>query len=360
MSSMPFGRSFLPGPVDVHPDLRHAMLGPTIGWPGMGALLEEMEAPLRRLFGSVRPVLIGTCSGTGFMEAAVRNGVRERMLAVVGGFFGERFARVAESCGRHVVRAIVPPGGTLTPEHLERFLQGPPIDAVSIVHSETSTGVLAPLAELSAVVRARADVVTLVDAVSSVGAVPLSSDLHHLDFVFTASQKALGLPPGLALGVASPRLMARARHFSYRGWYGDFERLERATREHFPTQTPALPQLYALAEQLRRIEKEGGLEPRFARHQEMADRVAEWSAGEERVTLLAPDGCRSPTVSVLRLDDRLDAEWFIASVANEGFRIAAGLPPLRQGHVRIGHMGDLTLAHLDQLLDVMSAILRRV
>jgi aspartate aminotransferase-like enzyme len=211
MTELPFGRNFLPGPVDVHPDILQAMAGPTMGWPEMGELMEEIEAPLRRLFGSVRPVLIGTCSGTGFMEAAIRNGVRHRMLAVVSGYFGERFARVAEACGKHVVRAGVPPGATLRPEHLERFLQGPPIDAVAIVHSETSTGALAPLAALAAVARGRDDVVTLVDAVSSVGALPLAADLHHLDFVFTSSQKALGLPPGIALAVASPRMMARAR-----------------------------------------------------------------------------------------------------------------------------------------------------
>ncbi len=360
MTGLPFGRSFLPGPVDVHPDIRQAMLGPTLGWSGMGQLIEQLEAPLRRIFGSVRPVLIGTCSGTGFMEAAVRNGVRDRMLAVVGGFFGERFARVAEACGRHVVRAIVPPGESLTPEHLERFLQGPPVDAVSIVHSETSTGVLAPLAELSAVVRRRDDVMTLVDAVSSAGGAPISADLHHLDFVFTGTQKALGLPPGMALGVASPRLMVRARASAERGWYGDFEKLERATREHFPTQTPALPLLYALAEQMRRIEASGGLEARFAHHASMARRVKEWAEQEPGVSLVGREGYHSPTVSVLRLPERVVAREFIGAVASGGFQIASGLEPLADRHVRIGHMGDLQLEHLDALLEVMSGVLRTV
>jgi aspartate aminotransferase-like enzyme len=336
------------------------MLGPTIGWPEMGQLMEELEAPLRRIFGSVRPVLIGTCSGTGFMEAAVRNGVRDRMLAVVGGYFGERFARVAEACGRHVVRANVPPGETLTAEHLERFLQGPPVDAVSIVHSETSTGVLAPLAELSAVVRRRDDVMTLVDAVSSAGGVPISADLHHLDFVFTSTQKALGLPPGMALGVASPRMMARARGTPERGWYGDFEKLERATREHFPTQTPAVPLLYALAEQMRRITAAGGLEARFAHHQALARRMEEWAEQEPGVSLVGRNGQRSPTLSVLKLPDGVEAKGFLAAVSSCGFRIAPGLAPLKEGHVRVAHMGDIELEHLDALLDVMSGVLRTV
>ncbi|HET7603453.1 MAG TPA: aminotransferase class V-fold PLP-dependent enzyme [Gemmatimonadales bacterium] len=360
MTGLPFGRSFLPGPVDVHPDIQQAMLGPTLGWSGMGQLIEELEAPLRRIFGSVRPVLIGTCSATGFMEAAIRNGVRDRMLAVVGGYFGERFARVAEACGRHVVRAIVPPGETLTPEHLERFLQGPPVDAVSIVHSETSTGVLAPLADLAGVVRRHDDVMTLVDAVSSAGAVPISADLHHLDFVFTGTQKALGLPPGLALGVASPRMMTRARAATERGWYGDFEKLERQTREHFPTQTPALPLLYGLVEQMRRIEASGGLESRFAHHEMMARRVEQWVEQQPGVTLVGRDGLRTPTVSVLRLPERVVARDFIAAVASCGFQIASGLAPLTDGYVRIGHMGDLEMEHLDALLEVMSGVLRTV
>ncbi|HEX6992460.1 MAG TPA: aminotransferase class V-fold PLP-dependent enzyme, partial [Gemmatimonadales bacterium] len=264
------------------------------------------------------------------------------------------------ACGRHVVRAIVPPGESLTPEHLERFLQGPPVDAVSIVHSETSTGVLAPLAELSAVVRRRDDVMTLVDAVSSAGGAPISADLHHFDFVFTGTQKALGLPPGMALGVASPRLMVRARASTERGWYGDFEKLERATREHFPTQTPALPLLYALAEQMRRIEASGGLEARFAHHASMARRVKEWAGQEPGVTLVGRDGYRSPTVSVLRLPERVVAREFIGAVASCGFQIASGLEPLADRHVRIGHMGDLQLEHLDALLEVMSGVLRAV
>ena len=357
MSGLPFGRSFLPGPVDVHPDIRQAMLGPTIGWPGMGELMEEMEAPLRRLFGSVRPVLIGTCSGTALIEAAVRNGVEERMLAVVGGYFGERFARIAESCGKHVVRAVVPPGETLTPEHLERFLQGPAVDAVSLVHSETSTGVLAPLAELSAVVRRRDNILTLVDAVSSVGGVPIESDLWHLDFVVTSTQKALGLPPGLALAVASSRMMGRARRSWGRGWYLDLECLEQATREHFPTQTPAVPQLYALAAQLHRIEANGGLPARVAHHAAMAARVEAWCQATEGVSLAARAGVRSPTVSAIRLPERIQPPRFIQELAARGFRIAPGLKPLQDRHVRIGHMGDLTLEQVDTLLGEMSRLL---
>ena len=150
-----FGAFFLPGPTEVHPDVLAAMQRPMIPHRGqdMVDLMRGMEAPLQRLARTERRVFIGTCSATGFMEMAVRSGVKQRSLSLVGGAFGERFAAIVASTGRDVIRLDVPKGRTVEPDMLRDALKRTDVDAVTVVHSETSTGALAPLAELAGVVR---------------------------------------------------------------------------------------------------------------------------------------------------------------------------------------------------------------
>lgn len=201
-------------------------------------LLARLERPLRHLFRTTRPVLLADCSPAGMMEAAVRNGVQERMLAVVGGPEGEQFARVAEACGKEVVRAFVRPGETLQAAHLARFLEGPGVDAVALAHVEPETGVVAPLEELARVVRSAEDVLLFVDVRFSLGAVPVEFDLWQLDFVLAGGAGPLALPAGLSLAAASKRLMARAGSLADRGWYFDLARLEREVRARELTIAP--------------------------------------------------------------------------------------------------------------------------
>lgn len=353
MSSPEFsGRFLLPGPVEVHPDVLAAMTRPIMSHrgPAMAALLAGMQPTLQRLFGTSRPVLIATCSATGLLEGAIRAGVEQRVLVAVGGYFGERLAQIAERCGKEVVRVMVPEGRTIEPSHLARFLEGPEVDAVAVVHSETSTGALAPLAELAAEVRRHDDVLLLVDAVSSLGAVPIEADAWDTDFIGTGSQKALALPPGLALGVASQRMMERSERIRDRGWYMDLGLLDQAAREGLPTQTPAISLIYALDAQLRRIEAEG-LERRWARHATMARMVAEWCDASERFRLLAVPGRRSAAVSAL--ETREAAAPLLARLAARGWTLAPGLPPLDERVIRMGHMGDVQPEHVAALLDVL-------
>src|SRR5215813_8303905 len=107
---MTFGRNFLPGPTGVHPDVMAAMMEPMFAHygPRMRPILEEIQPPLRAMFGTNRPVFTVTCSGTGLMEAAIRNAVRQRVLVVVNGYFGEYFGRIAEESGKEVVRIHLP------------------------------------------------------------------------------------------------------------------------------------------------------------------------------------------------------------------------------------------------------------
>jgi len=347
----PFGRNFLPGPTDVHPEVMEALQQPLYAHrsPQMQALLEEVQPRLQRLFGTTQPVFIVTSSGTGLMEAAIRNAVHHRVLVVVGGYFGEMFARVAESCGREVIRASVPPGRTIEPDQLEAFLDGPRVDAVALVHSETSTGALAPLEELARVVRAQSDVLLLVDGVTSVGGLAVETDRWGVDFILTGSQKALALPPGLAFGAASRRLLERAETIDDAGFYFSAKRAVSVARAHLPFSTPALSLYFALQRQLRRINDQGGLPARFERHRAMAARVAQWVEGHPAVSLMTGEGRRSPTVSALRLPQGRDPASVAAALEERGYLVGAGLTP-KLPTIRIGHMGDLEPAHVDALL----------
>lgn len=354
-----FGKFFLPGPTDVHPDILAAMLRPMIGHrsSAMEQLLQRAAPRLGALCRTTRPVLVGTTSATGFMEMAVRNGVRRRALSLVNGAFSERFAGIVSASGKECIRLDVPLGGAIEPDMLRDALRRTPVDAVTCVHSETSTGVLQDVAGFAAVVREFDDVLLLVDAVTSMAGSPVETDAWRLDFVFTGSQKALALPPGLALGVASERMLARAKTLENRGAYFDLVSFEQATAKFQPTNTPAISLLYALEAQLERIETSGGIEARWRRHDDMRRAVEVWSS-EAGVAFLPREGRRSWTVSCLKLPDGRRAKDVVGVLKAEGWTIGAGYGALKESTIRIGHMGDHDVSALEELLHLVARALR--
>lgn len=353
-----FGRFFLPGPTDVHPEVLAAMQRPMIGHRSsdMERLLAGIEAPLARLFRTARPVLVGTTSATGFMEMAVRNGVRRRALSLVNGSFSERFAKLVPACGKECIRLDVPLGCAVEPDMLRDALRRTPVDAVTVVHSETSTGVLQDLEALAAVVAEFDDVLLLVDGVTSLAGSPVETDRWRLDFALTGSQKALALPPGLALAAASERMLERAKTLPARGLYFDLVSFTEATVRHQPTNTPALPLFFALEAQLGRIEREGGVEARWRRHEAMRRRVEAWS--EQRgVAYLPAQGRRSWTVSCLKVPQGKSSKQIVAALREAGWTIGAGYGPLKESTIRIGHMGDHTVGALEELLALLDGLI---
>jgi aspartate aminotransferase-like enzyme len=358
MTAPAFGRFFLPGPTEVHPEVLQAMLRPMIGHRSgaMENLLTGIAPGLARLFRTSGPVLVGTASATGFMELAVRNGVRRRALSLVNGAFSERFARLVTACGKECVRLDVPLGCAIEADMLRDALRRTPVDAVTLVHSETSTGVLQDAAGLAAVAHEFDDVLVLVDAVTSLAGSPVEPDAWGLDFTFTGSQKALALPPGLALGVASERMRRRAPTLPGRGAYFDLPSFEEATRRSQPTNTPAISLFYALELQLARIERAGGVERRWEQHDAMRRRVEAWST-EHGLALLPAEGRRSWTVSCLKVPAGKTAADLVGSVKRQGWTIGAGYGALKDSTIRIGHMGDHSVATLDELLAVLEPAL---
>ena len=358
MTAPAFGRFFLPGPTDVHPDVLAAMQRPMIGHrsSAMEELLRRIAPQLAALCRTSRPVLVGTTSATGFMELAIRNGVRRRALSLVNGAFSERFATLVRAAGKECIRLDVPLGCAVEPDMLRDALRRTPVDAVTVVHSETSTGVLQDVAALARVAREFDDVLVLVDAVTSIAGSPVEPDAWGLDFTFTGSQKALALPPGLALGIASERMLERAKTLPARGLYFDLVGFEDATRKFQPTNTPALSLFYALETQLGRIAAEGGVEARWRRHDAMRCCVETWSAAAG-VEYLPREGRRSWTVSCLKLPAGKSAKDVVGALKQRGWTIGSGYGPLKDSTIRIGHMGDHTVAALEQLLGLVAEAL---
>ncbi len=361
-----FGRFFLPGPTEVRPEILDAQASPMIGHrgPEIEELIEHVQPGLQRIFGTTRPVYLSSSSATGLMEAAIRNCAGRRVLSLVNGAFSERFRRIAESNGVDVDAVEVPWGMGHPPELLDDALRKArgAYSAVTVVHCETSTGAFNPVADLAAVAHRHGDILLLVDSVTGVGGVPMKTDAWQLDFVLTGSQKALALPPGLAFGVAQPSALARAEATSSRGTYFDLVAFEAGLAKRQTPNTPAISLLYALRAQLDRIAAET-VEGRCHRHREMAARVWQWvdaMAGRGvDLSVLAPEGYRSPTVTCLRLPNGRTGPEITAQLLARGFTIAAGYGPLRDSTIRIGHMGDHTVSELDALLDALEGVISR-
>jgi predicted phosphoserine aminotransferase len=361
-SQAAFGRFFLPGPTEVRPRILEAMVQPMIGHRGksMEELIARVEPGLQYVFRTTRPVYIAAASATGFMEAAVRNGARSRVLSLVNGAFSERFFQIARACGLEAEALSVPLGQAHTPEMLAQALANGKFDAVTVVHSETSTGALNPIADLARVVHDAGDVVLLVDSVTGIAGAPVETDDWQLDFVLTGSQKALALPPGLAFGVARDNVLERAKTKRDRGIYFDLVEFDKSIRKNQTPNTPALSLFYALAAQLDDIRKET-IERRWERHAAMARRTWTW-VDEMRdagvgVSVLSPEGFRSPTVTCIALPPSHNGSAVNSAMKARGFTISAGYGSLKDTSIRIGHMGDHTIDELDELLDELREVL---
>jgi aspartate aminotransferase-like enzyme len=358
-----FGTFFLPGPTEVRQDILAAMMQPMIAHRGSAfeQLFERLQRGLRPLFMTERPVYINSSSATGMMESAIRCALAGRMLCLVNGAFSERFAHIASMCGRDVDRYEVAWGQIHTIPQLEERLSMRKYAAITVVHSETSTGALNDVRAISDCAH-RHGAVCLVDSVSGFAGAELRFDEWKLDYVLTGSQKALALPPGLSFAVASPSFVDQANATSARGVYFDLVELDAYARRNQTPSTPALSLFYALELQMKSIAAEG-IEARWARHKAMAARTQEWlgKIGDEtgnRVANIAPLGSQSPTVSTIKLPTDITGEAFTAAVAKKGIVVGSGYGKLKSSTFRIGHMGDHTLETLERCLSACSSVLR--
>jgi len=354
------GKFFVPGPTEVRPEILEIMRRPMIfhRTSEMEELMRRVMTRLGAVFGTRRPVHVITGSGTAAMELAIRNGSAKHVLSVVHGDFGERFAKMAEACGRAVVRLMAPLGDAVPLDLVRDALRSGDFDAVTATHNETATGVLGDMAALGRLVNERDDRLFLVDSVSGAGGIPIAADAWGADAVVSASQKSLGLPPGLAFAAVSERLVERARTLPDRGAYLDVLKYEEFAKKAQSPTTPAVSLLFALDHQLGDIERET-LEARFARHRAMAEACTAWVSKAEGaglgVSLLARPGLYSPTVTCVKVANNRP---ILDGMKARGFELGGGQAEIVKTSFRVGHMGDHTVRGVTAMLDVLEQVLK--
>ena len=355
MALLTHGTFFFPGPTEVRPEVLQAMTQPMIAHrgPAFETMYGRIQGALHQVFGTTRPVYVSSSSATGLMEAGIRCAPAGRILSVVNGAFSARFASIAQACGREMDVFDVPWGDTVDLDQLERRLKGTRYAALTIVHSETSTGARQDVRTATRLAREQGTV-CLVDSVTGIGGAELLFDEWDLDYALTGSQKALALPPGLAFAVASEAFIASARGTPGRGLYFDLVEFDAYALKGQTPNTPAIPLFFAADVQLAAIAAEG-MAARWARHAAMAERTYGWvdalgGRHGDALHVLAREGHRSPTVTSITLPESLTASTVIAAVKERGFTIGSGYGTNKETTVRVGHMGDHTLEGLERCL----------
>jgi predicted phosphoserine aminotransferase len=324
------------------------------------ALFAKCEEQLRTLFYTNARVYIVAASGTGLQEAAIRNLVARRVMCFVNGAFSQRWADVASGCDKEVVRVDIPWNTAVKPEQvteaLDKALAEGPVEAITVVHNETSTGVMSPIREIAAAVHnVSPETLVLIDAVSSFSGTRIETDAWGLDVVLTSSQKALAVPPGLALCAVSDRALAKAETVKGRGWYFDFVRLEKALKKSTTPATPAISLMRSLSVQLDRIFAEG-LDVRFARHARLAERTQRWAIANG-FELMAEEGYRSHTLTTVTNTRGISVKHLNAYLARHDMEISNGYGDYKDKAFRIAHMGEVQEEDLDRLFTAIESYL---
>lgn len=349
------GTFFFPGPTEVRAEVLQAMTQPMVAH--RGAVFEDLfgrlQSALQVIFGTSRPVYISSSSATGLMEAGVRCTPPGRILSIVNGAFSARFAAIVAACARECDVMEVPWGDTVNPGRLAEQLKSTQYAAVTVVHSETSTGALTDVRAVTRLAHEHG-AVCLVDSVTGIGAAELWFDEWDLDYALTGSQKALALPPGLAFAAASSAFITSAKQQAGRGLYFDLVEFDAYSLKNQTPNTPAIPLFFAADVQLPAIAAET-MRARWDRHASMAARTYEWvdqlaARHGDALRVLATAGHRSPSVTSIMLPASITASVVLKAVNELGFTIGSGYGKNKETSVRIGHMGDHTLAGLERCL----------
>ena len=351
-----------PGPSMVHPRVLRAMSIPLLGHldPEFLVIMNEVQGMLRAVFQTQHPFTI-PISGTGSagMEAALVNVVEpgDKVIVGVAGVFGSRLAEIVGRCGGQLVRLEVPWGQVFSLERIQEALaKEGKVKALALVHAETSTGAQQPLEGLGMLCRDHGALL-VIDAVTSLGGVPVEVDRHGIDVCYSGTQKCLSCPPGLAPLTFSPRALeaVRARKTKVQSWYLDVSMIADywADGKRAYHHTAPISMVYALHESLR-IVLEEGLEPRFARHRRHS---AALMAGLVQLgcTANAAEGHRLPSLNCVKTPEGVDeAPIRKALLAEAGIEIGGGLGPLVGKIWRIGLMGES--ARQENVFAVLAAL----
>ena len=358
---------FIPGPIDLDQKTNMAQTQELIGhrMPEFKELMKTCSEGLQEVLYTKNRVLISTSSGSGLMEGAIRNIVKEKVLVCECGAFGKKWVSIAKSCGKNVGVLSVTEGKAITKELLAQKLEEEDFEAVCITFNETSTGVTNSLEELVPIVK-NAGALVLVDAVSAMAGIKIKVDELGLDVCLASSQKCFALPPGLSFASVSEKALDKAASITDRGYYFDFIELAKSYDTNQTPYTPAINLMFALKEKLAQIKAEG-LDKRFDRHIKLKEITHAWVT-ENGFSLFADQAYASNTITCITNTKNIDMLVVKNKMKEKGYAIDSGYKKLNEKLVaenkpttfRIPHVGDLTIDRLNKFLSELTKTMNEV
>ncbi len=343
---------FIPGPSEVRPELLQAVATPQIGHRTQK--YKDLHAALIPLLKSIlyteQDVILFTCSATGVMEGSIRNLCQKKVLTTVNGAFSKRWFEIAGYNGIPADKLEVPWGKAVTAEMIDKALATGQYDVLCMVFNETSTGVRAPIEQVSQVLKKYPDVMFCVDAVSAMAGDKIECDKLGLDVCLAGTQKCWGLPTGLCVTMISNKAMARAAQAKAPGYYVNFVDAKKYNDKAQTPHTPAIPLIFGLMSQANHIVNEEGLENRWNRHIEMAKLVRAWAV-KRGFELFPEKGYESNTLTCINNTKGISIADLNKALSKAHHAIISnGYGDLKEKTFRIAHMGDVTMAEMKELL----------
>src|ERR1700722_4816141 len=355
---MAHAKLHIPGPVEVSEKTFKALCKPMIGHRGQGFkdLYAKIQPQLQQLLSTKQLVYLSTSSAWGVMEGSIRNLVTKKVLNCMCGAFSDKWFDVSKKCGKQAEALQVDWGSPIRAEAIDKHLATGQFDALTLIHNETSTGVMSPLADIAALKKKYPDVMFIVDAVSSMTAVPLNFDELGICVLLAGTQKAFALPPGLAVFVCSPAALAKAATIKDRGYYFDFVEFQKNAEQSMTPSTPSIPHIYALGSKLDEFFAEG-LEARYARHKKTNQMTHDW-AKKHGFNFFADEGYGSVTLTCVNNGAKpggrtVDVAKLQKLTKEAGFLIDGGYGKIKGTTFRVSNMGDETEVTMGELFAAM-------
>ncbi len=336
-----------------------------IGHRGQGFkdLYAKIQPALRRLLSTKQLVYLSTSSAWGVMEGAIRNLVSRKVLNCMCGAFSDKWLEVSKRCGKEAEPLQVPWGSPIRADTVDKKLASGQFDALTLIHNETSTGVMSPLTEIAALKKKYPAVMFVVDSVSSMSAVPLEFDELGIDLLLAGTQKAFALPPGLTVFVCSPAALAKAATLKDRGYYFDFVEFQKNAEQSMTPSTPSIGHIYALASKLEDIFAEG-LDGRYARHRHTNQMTRDWAA-QHGFALFPEPGSESVTLTCINNGAKaggrkVDVAKLQKLAKDQGFLIDGGYGKIKGTTFRISNMGDETERTMNELFAALDNAMKQM
>src|SRR5664280_512211 len=361
---MPHVKLHIPGPIEVSEKTFKAFCSPMIGHRGQGFkdLYAKIQPQLQQLLYTKQLVYISTSSAWGVMEGAIRNLVSKKVLNCMCGAFSDKWFDVSKRCGKVAEALQVPWGSPIRAEAIDKKLAGGGFDAVTVIHNETSTGLMSPLAEIASLKKKYPDIMFVVDAVSSMSATKIEFDALGIDVLLAGTQKAFALPPGTAIFVCSPAALAKAATAKDRGYYIDFVEFQKNAEGNMTPSTPSVGHIFALSSKLDDFFAEG-LEARYARHRQTNQITRDWAA-RNGFTLFPDKGFESVTLTCVNNGAKpggrvVDVPKLQKLTKDQGFLIDGGYGKIKGTTFRISNMGDETESSMKSLCAALDNALKQ-